>query len=111
MSGMQLPCETVARYVLPAFRSYVAKELIGKHNFTQVEAAQKLGTTQAAISQYIHSKRGYKGAEEFEVILPRVQSVAAETADLIAAEEISTDEVMLNFCKLCTSLREGKQLK
>lgn len=111
MSEVRLPCEIVARYVLPAFRSYVAKELIKKHHFTQVEAAQKLGTTQAAISQYIHSKRGYKGSEEFEVILPRVQSVAAETAELIAAEEINTDEVMLSFCKLCTSLREGKQLK
>lgn len=108
---MQLPCETVARYVLPAFRSYVAKELIQKYELTQVEAAQRLGTTQAAISQYIHSKRGYRGKEEFEAILPRVQAVAIETAQLIAAEEIGTDEVMLSFCKLCASLREGEQLK
>ena len=108
---MYLPCETVARYILPIFRSYVAKELIEKYEFTQVAAAQKLGTTQAAISQYIHSKRGYKGAGEFEVILPKVQSVASETAELIAAERLDTDDVMLSFCKLCASLREGKQLK
>ena len=111
MSEVQLPCETVARYVLPAFRSYVAKELIKKYKLTQVEAAQKLGTTQAAISQYIHSKRGYKGVEEFKAILPRVQAVAVETAQLIATEEINSDEVMLNFCKLCASLREGGPLR
>ena len=108
---MHLPCETVARYVLPVFRSYIAKELVEKYDFTQVEAARKLGTTQAAISQYIHSKRGYKGMEEFDIILPRVQSVACETAELIAAERIGSDGVMLSFCKLCTALREGKQLK
>jgi len=106
MSEVRLPCETVARYVLPVFRSYLSKELIEKYGYTQVETARKLGTTQAAISQYIHSKRGYKGLEEFEVILPKVQSVASETAKLIAAEGIETDAVMLSFCKLCSSLRE-----
>ncbi len=108
---MHLPCETVARYVLPVFRSHVAKELVEKHNFTQVQAAEKLGTTQAAISQYIHSKRGYKGAEEFNAILPVVQSAAIETAELIATERMDTDDIMLNFCKLCMSLREEKRLE
>ena len=85
MSEVRLPCETVARYVLPVFRSYLSKELIEKYGYTQVETARKLGTTQAAISQYIHSKRGYKGMEEFEVILPKVQSVASETFSAVAA--------------------------
>jgi predicted transcriptional regulator len=111
MSEVRLPCEIVARYVLPVFRSHVAKELVEKHNFTQVQAAERLGTTQAAISQYIHSKRGYKGAEEFEAILPVVQSAAIETAELIATERMDTDDVMLNFCKLCMSLREENRLE
>ena len=51
---MSLPCETVVRYVLPAFRSLVAKKLLEEYNFTQLEAARALGTTQAAISQYVH---------------------------------------------------------
>jgi predicted transcriptional regulator len=50
-------CETIGKYVLPVFRAFVAKELVNNHKFTQVEAAQKLGTTQAAISQYLNSKR------------------------------------------------------
>ena len=82
-------CEIVARYLLPIFRSMVAKELIEKYNFTQVAAAEKLGTTQAAISQYIHSKRGYKGAEQFVDILPEIQSLANETAKTLSLIHIS----------------------
>lgn len=55
------PCESFGRYALPKFRLLVAKELIEKYGFTQTEAARKLGITQAAISQYLHSKRGYRG--------------------------------------------------
>ena len=112
MRELYPPCELVARYLLPIFRSLVAKELVEKYDFTQMDAAEKLGTTQAAISQYIHSKRGYKGAELFEDIIPVIQDVAYETARDIATGKIDSDVVMLNFCKLCMSLREkGKFFK
>ncbi len=101
------PCEVVGRYVLPIFRSLVAKELIEKYNFTQIEAAEKLGTTQAAISQYIHSKRGYKGLAHFEEILPTIKAAASEIAKGIATGKMNTDEVVLSLCRLCTSLQRG----
>ena len=103
---MYPPCETIGRYVLPIFRSLVAKELIERYNFTQLEAAKKLGTTQAAISQYIHSKRGHKGLSGFEQILPLIKAAACETAEGIAKGRMSSDEVMSNFCRLCASMRE-----
>ena len=62
---MSLSCESVARHILPVYRSFVAKELILKHNLTQIEAAKKLGTTQAAVSQYVNSKRGVKVVNRF----------------------------------------------
>ncbi len=99
-------CEVVGRYILPILRSMVAKELIDKYNFTQIEAAEKLGTTQAAISQYIHSKRGYKGLSGFEQILPLIKATASDTAEGIAKGRMSAEEVTLNFCKLCASLRD-----
>ena len=108
---MYPPCEFAVRYILPIFRSLIAKELSEKYNFTQVEAAENLGTTQAAISQYIHSKRGYKGKAQFNDILPTIQSAASETAKGIATRKMNADEVVLNFCKLCELLREkGKIL-
>jgi len=110
MRKMYPRCEAVGRYILPIFRSLVAKELIERYNFTQVEAAEKLGTTQAAVSQYIHSKRGYKGITQLEKILPMIQAAASETAKRIATEKINTDEAMLNFCKLCAVLQEERKI-
>ena len=96
-------CETIGKYVLPVFRSLVAKELVNTYHLTQVEAAQKLRTTQAAVSQYINSKRAIKGTEQFGDILPRIQVIAKKTAKRLAEREINWDEVTLDFCKLCST--------
>lgn len=98
------PCELVVRYVLPAFRSLVAKELIEKYHFSQTTVAEKLGTTQAAISYYVYSKRGDKRIKQLESI-PSVQSAASEVAQGIAAEKLSVIEAMLKLCDLCVVLR------
>ena len=97
------------RYVLPAFRSLVARELVEKHHFSQVATAEKLGTTQAAISQYLYSKRGDKRTKQLEAI-PLVQSTANEVARGIADGGISFIDAMLNFCRLCSVLRDQEIL-
>ncbi len=101
---MRPPCELVVRLVLPAFRSLVAKTLIEKYHFSQVAAADKLGTTQAAISHYLYSKRGDKTMKQLEII-PSVQSIADEVALGIATERFSPFDAMLKFCELCRDLR------
>jgi len=101
---MRPPCELVVRYILPTFRSLVAKELIEKHRFSQVDAAKKLGTTQAAISHYLYSKRGNKKMRQLETV-PQVQSTASEVAQGIANEKISAVDAILSFCNLCIALR------
>lgn len=108
---MYPPCEVVGHFVLPIFRSLIAKELIEKYNFTQVEAAEKLGTTQAAISQYIHSKRGMEGITHFKKVLPTIQAAASGVAKDIATREMNADEVVLNFCKLCASLQKERKIQ
>ncbi|MCW4002564.1 MAG: helix-turn-helix domain-containing protein [Candidatus Bathyarchaeota archaeon] len=97
-------CEAIGKYVVPLFRSMLAKELINTYNLTQVEAAQRLGTTQAAISQYVNSKRANRGMEQFDDIVPKIQAMASETAKRLANKEISPEEVTIDFCKLCSSL-------
>ena len=107
---MYPPCETLGRYILPIFRSLVAKELIEKYKLTQLEVAERLGTTQAAISQYVHSKRGYKSIPRVDKILPRIQTVANETAALLASKKMSRDDAILKFCKICILLQEEAKL-
>ena len=97
-------CEAIGKYVVPLFRSLVAKELINTYKLTQIDAAERLGTTQAAISQYINSKRANKGIEQFNDVVPKIQAMADETARRLANNEISPDEVTVDFCKLCASL-------
>lgn len=101
---MRTPCELVVKFVLPAVRSLVAKTLIEKYHFSQVAAAQKLGTTQAAISHYLYSKRGDKRIKQLEAI-PSIQSAADEIALGIATKKISPFDAMLKFCELCKDLR------
>jgi predicted transcriptional regulator len=100
---MSARCETIGKYVLPVFRSMVARELVNTYNFTQVEAAKKLKTTQAAVSQYLNSKRAIKGTEEFDEIIPKIQATAKQTAKLLAKDETTWDVVTQDFCKLCTT--------
>ena len=100
---MDPQCEIVGKYVLPIFRSMLAKELVQKHHLSQTEAAKRLGTTQAAVSQYLSSKRAYKGSEQVEQYLPRIQIMASETAQKLVNNEIASKDVTFDFCKLCVT--------
>lgn len=101
---MSARCETVGKYVLPVFRSLVAEELVHTFRLTQVEAAEKLGTTQAAISQYLNSKRASKSIEQLSDVLPKIRAIAHETAAKLASNEMSADDVAADMCKLCSLL-------
>jgi len=106
---MRLPCELVSKYVLPTLRSMVAKELIEKHQFSQVRAAREIGTTQAAISQYLYSKRGTKKLHELEAAI-RIHQIAEQMAQEIAARKESPVDVLAKFCDSCRSLRSSGAL-
>ncbi len=102
---MRTPCESVVTAVLPAFRSLVAKELVERFSFSQVEAARRLGITQAAISQYLSRKRGNQLTDVLEAN-PEVRSAVLKMAANIAAVESSGVDAMMAFCGLCGKLRQ-----
>ncbi|MEM3382655.1 MAG: helix-turn-helix domain-containing protein [Nitrososphaerales archaeon] len=103
---MHLKCESIGQRLLPIFRCFLAKELIKKHGLTQIDAANKLGITQAAISQYLRLKRGIKGLEEFKEILPSIRSTASEIASEIVSGRIESKEITLRICELCLSIQK-----
>ena len=53
-----MPQEIEVWYLIPALRRELSKILIKEHKLTQRKVAEILGVTEAAISQYIKSKRG-----------------------------------------------------
>lgn len=99
-------CETVTRRVLPLYRSFVAKELLSKYNFTQVNVAKKLGTTQAAISQYLNAKRGRKEKDDSDEYIGVVKLESEKIAKLLATSDIGSDEFKDSFCDLCKKLQD-----
>ena len=103
---MKPPCEYTVRYVLPTFRSLVAKKLVEEYNYSQVTAAEKLGITQAAISQYLYSKRGTKKMKEIE-IMPQVQTFVNEYVENIVNGQSPYINDMPLFCELCKTLRRN----
>ena len=52
-----MPQEIEVRYILPAIRRELARIFIQEHSLSQKGAAGILGLTEAAVSQYQHSKR------------------------------------------------------
>ena len=52
-----MPQEIEVRYILPAIRRELARIFVEENKFSQKEAARILGLTDAAVSQYQHSKR------------------------------------------------------
>jgi len=109
MAGIRMrpPCELVVKYVLPTYRSLIAKELIETYKYSQVAAAKELGTTQAAISQYVYSKRGDKRIKLLESV-PVIKSSAKKLAKGIANKETTPTEAMVEFCRLCVALRKHR---
>ncbi len=55
---MLLSCEIAVKSFATPLRAAVARELVLAHGLTQEEAAEMLGVTQAAISQYVSKSRG-----------------------------------------------------
>ncbi len=52
-----MPQEIEVRYILPAIRRELARIFIEDHKMSQKDTAKILGITDAAVSQYQHSKR------------------------------------------------------
>lgn len=58
---MKIFCQTLFNNAIPsAVKSIITKELLETYGFTQERVAEKLGITQAAVSQYFNGVRGKK---------------------------------------------------
>lgn len=83
---MPIPYEIIVLEVLPAARALIAKKLI-ENGLSQKEAAEKLGLTQPAISQYKRNLRGYRN------------DIFRENADLMEKIDVLTNRIMIDEIK------------
>lgn len=99
---MIVPCEVAVKCLLPSVRAIIAKILMTKHNFKQVEAAKLLGVSQPAISLYYRKIRGR--AIDLEEDMELLELVA-RTADLLAEGKLSHKDFISMFCSICRKVR------
>lgn len=90
----QTPCEYIVWNGLPIIRRGLAKAMTDKYGLSQKEAAEKLGISTAAVSQYLSGKRGKRDVNNNEII----------NEIEISAERIITygnGIVTTEICRLC----------
>ncbi|MEM3396743.1 MAG: transcriptional regulator [Thermoplasmata archaeon] len=90
----KVPCEDAVWEILPAIRRELAISLIKEHSLTQRDTAKILGLTEAAVSQYISSKRGGR-----MVLPPEVMPEVKKAAETIILNEARTTH---ELCRICT---------
>ena len=93
-----LPCENIIWYGIPVIRRELAFCLINQFGLSQKEAADKLGITPSAVSQYISKKRGKITILDEKII---------EEINLSAKKINYQGESILNseICKICKILK------
>ncbi|HDJ26101.1 MAG TPA: hypothetical protein ENF34_02155 [Candidatus Bathyarchaeota archaeon] len=104
----RLPCEVIARSVLPALRALIARKLVRDHGFTQANVAGFLGVTQATISHYLANKRGKLTVDICEP--EELELVANEIAVKIAHGNLDPDGLRKEICKFCLKLKKKQGL-
>ena len=101
---MMMPCEIVVKSVLPAMRALIAKELIENHDLKQVEVAEIMGITQAAISQYIRGERGAM----IDLSSQKINKMISNIAVQLKNRDSSGQAIITNFCAACQLIRKKK---
>lgn len=84
--------------VLPSVRAVMARKLL-EHGFSQKKAAEKLGLTQPAISQYKRNMRGVR--RDFLEEKPRLMELVDELSRKIASGQIHPKDVNLELFDVC----------
>jgi uncharacterized protein len=98
---IQTPCECIVWNGLPIIRKELAKILTNKYGLSQKEAADKLGISYPAISQYLSGKRGKTDITDAEIL--NEIDISAEKI-LKSVNDITVAEI----CRLCKILISKK---
>jgi len=103
------PCVIVVKYILPAVRVLVMKELIEKYNVRKVDASAKMDLTPAAITQYLKGERGTMFLNEISQSKETMKEVS-ELAEALAKDDASLETVIEKLCGICATIRSEELL-
>lgn len=99
---MKAPCEIIIWYILPSIRSELVKKLI-ECGMSQKEVSERLGITEATVSQYVNKKRGSR--IEFK---QDVSSAIETLAEDVIKRDNKDVNMIYRICEICTMLKKDK---
>lgn len=97
---LKTPCEAMHWQGLPIIRKELIRCMINNYGLNQKMAADKLGVTPAAVSQYLADKRGKINISNSEILIEINYS----------AEKIinkGSSAVSIEMCRICKILRKN----
>ena len=94
------PCEFMMWNGLPVIRREIAESMINDYKLNQKQAAEKLGVTPAAISQYVSGKRG-----KVKIIDEKLLREINISAKKII--ELGESSVIGETCRICRIMRKS----
>ena len=97
-----MPQEIEVWYLIPALRRELARIFIEKYDLSQKKAAEILGITESAISQYFSSKRG----SEVKFSKKEMTEIEKTAGEIIK----NNKNIVKSIYDLCIKFRENKTI-
>tara|TARA_B100000315_G_scaffold213261_1_gene211093 strand:- start:124 stop:480 length:357 start_codon:yes stop_codon:yes gene_type:complete len=97
-----MPQEIEVWYLIPALRKELSKIFIKDHNLAQKKAAELLGISEAAVSQYVKEKRG----KEMKFTKSELEEVKYTAAKILKDKKHS----MKYLYEACIAFRGSKTI-
>ena len=105
MSHLISPYEIVAKSALPALRAMVARRLKDDYHMTQQQVADRLGVTQASVSNYARKTRGMMVNLESD---PTVSKASDKIAKELSSNEPDRREALRSMTEVLDYIRFNK---
>jgi len=96
------PYEMVSKSALPALRAMVSKRLRESYSMTQQQVAERLGVTQASVSNYSRKARGVMIDLEMD---PMVAKAADKIAEMLSGENADRRKALRTMTDVCDYIR------
>lgn len=100
LKRLEMPCEVVAKKLMPTIRALIAEILVKKYGYSIYETAKVIGLTPAAVSNYLLGKRGTLAFNELRENRLAYNLIAL-LADKIASKKGDINEFSEIICTIC----------
>ena len=95
---MRTPCELIVWNVVPVIKKELARNLVSEFHLNQKQAADKLQTTEAAVSRYLSGKRGV-----LAIVDEEIREEIRKSAEIISKDD--NPNLVLEICRICRIFR------